>query len=84
MTGRNDFWYETEVDEIRNWDGRQDAAAIIGAYDCVYMRGLRAHSGPLRAHLAAAVPDFKFDDACSTGAEAIFTAGVDCKGQPKT
>ncbi len=76
----NDFWFEVEAKEFRDWNGPYPLAEIIAAYPCIYARG--AYPGLIRPTLKRLLPDRTFSDACSTPArhETVLTSGVDCQG----
>jgi len=75
----NDFWFEQNTNEFRDWKGPRDIRAVIGNASCVMLRG--GHRGPVSRYLREKVPGFTYKDTCSTRDEAVFTSNVDCSGR---
>lgn len=77
----NDYWYEVESKEFRNWSGPYALADIADTYPCIVARGtLTAHITP---ELKRQLPDHAFSNRCSgtPNSETLFTSGVDCEGK---
>lgn len=82
-TPANDFWLENwwQPDRVtlRDWSGPRSLGDVVAGYPCVYFRGTSGTR--IRGYLADALPAVALDDKCSTGAESVFTLGVDCDGR---
>lgn len=82
-TPANDFWLENWWQPgrvtLRDWSGPRNLDDVLVAYPCAYFRG--TFGARVRAYLTEALPGARLDDKCSTGAESIFTLGVDCDGR---
>ena len=75
----NDFWFEQNTMDFRDWKGSRDAAKIIASYPCVYIRG--THWVHLSKHLKKAAPGFKVTATCPNRYEKVLLSGIDCAGK---
>ncbi len=76
---RNDLWFDTQTQTVRDWYGEADLLELLMAYPCAMFRGTDRRV--LDDYLDRTVPGLIFRDGCSTRREAVLTMGVDCTGE---
>ncbi len=79
LVGANEYWFEQNTMELRDANGPRDLGRILAESPCVFLRG--GHPGPIGKFLARHAPGVRFERACSTGEETVWTWGVDCAGR---
>jgi hypothetical protein len=75
----NDFWFEQNTMDFRDWKGSRNVAKVISSYPCVYIRG--THWVHLSNHLKKAAPGFKVSTTCQNRYEKILLSGINCAGK---
>ena len=75
----NDFWFEQNTMDFRDWKGTRDVAKVIASYPCVYFRG--THWSHMGKHLKKVARGFKVTSTCPNRYEKILLSGVDCAGK---
>jgi hypothetical protein len=77
----NEYWFEHNTMDLRDAYGSRDLGRIAAESPCVFLRG--GSPGPIGEFLARHAPEARFERACATADETVFTLGVDCAGRLK-
>ncbi len=75
----NDFWYEQNTMDFRDWKGARDISKVIQSYPCVYLRGSHWHNVAL--YIKERAPELKITGICPNKHEKIYLSGVSCTGK---
>jgi hypothetical protein len=75
----NDFWFEQNTMDFRDWKGTRDIREVIQSYPCVYLRGSHWHN--VAKYLKKSAPEFKITASCPNKYENIHLSGVSCTGK---